>query len=291
MGPTKNGSAARRARPVPAGGDGRGAGIRLRDDQAAARPRPCDRGEGSIYRLLGRLERDGLVETYRAASNGGPPRKYDRPSGAGRLALAVGVSEWRAARDAVDAVLATSRWRWLHERFRRAVPQGVEAPRCPRSARRGDGSRPGRPTSRKPRPKASPPRSTSGAVSSIHGRSLPPGRPSEGSSHHRQARERRPEIARPRGVHRPCSDHTDRCSAAARDRTTYGDTLVQDNRTSPSIATTGPLRTVWPRLASSPRKPIRPGRVDPALFRDRRARIRGMAVVEVGPLPTPTAPA
>jgi PadR family transcriptional regulator len=63
-------------------------------------------GEGSIYPLLGRLERDGLVETYRAASNGGPPRKYYRPSGAGRLALAMGVSEWRAARDAVDGVLA-----------------------------------------------------------------------------------------------------------------------------------------------------------------------------------------
>ena len=63
-------------------------------------------GEGSIYPLLGRLERDGLVDTYRAASNGGPPRKYYRPSSAGRLALAVGVSEWRAARDAIDAVLA-----------------------------------------------------------------------------------------------------------------------------------------------------------------------------------------
>ena len=64
-------------------------------------------GEGSIYPLLGRLERDGLVETYRAASNGGPPRKYYRPSNLGRLALELGVSEWRAARDAVDAVLAT----------------------------------------------------------------------------------------------------------------------------------------------------------------------------------------
>jgi len=63
-------------------------------------------GEGSIYPLLGRLERDGLVETYRAASNGGPPRKYYRPSSKGRLALAVGVSEWRAARDAIDTVLA-----------------------------------------------------------------------------------------------------------------------------------------------------------------------------------------
>jgi PadR family transcriptional regulator PadR len=63
-------------------------------------------GEGSIYPLLGRLERDGLVETFRAASDGGPARKYYRPSSAGRLALALGVSEWRAARDAIDAVLA-----------------------------------------------------------------------------------------------------------------------------------------------------------------------------------------
>jgi PadR family transcriptional regulator PadR len=62
-------------------------------------------GEGSIYPLLGRLEREGLVETYRAASNGGPPRKYYRASSAGRVALAAGVSEWRAARDALDAVL------------------------------------------------------------------------------------------------------------------------------------------------------------------------------------------
>src|SRR3984893_1720697 len=62
-------------------------------------------GEGSIYPLLGRLEREGLVETYRAASNGGPPRKYYRASSAGQSALAAGVSEWRAARDALDAVL------------------------------------------------------------------------------------------------------------------------------------------------------------------------------------------
>lgn len=63
-------------------------------------------GEGSIYPLLGRLEREGFVETYRAASDGGPPRKYYRPSAEGRQVLAAGISEWRAARDAVDAVLA-----------------------------------------------------------------------------------------------------------------------------------------------------------------------------------------
>jgi PadR family transcriptional regulator len=64
-------------------------------------------GEGSIYPLLGRLEREGLVESYRAASDGGPPRKYYRPSGEGLQVLTAGVSEWRAARDAVDAVLGS----------------------------------------------------------------------------------------------------------------------------------------------------------------------------------------
>jgi PadR family transcriptional regulator, regulatory protein PadR len=62
-------------------------------------------GEGSIYPLLGRLEREGLVDTHRAASDGGPPRKYYRTSREGQRELAAGVSEWRAARDAVDAVL------------------------------------------------------------------------------------------------------------------------------------------------------------------------------------------
>ncbi|MHB1925559.1 MAG: PadR family transcriptional regulator [Acidimicrobiales bacterium] len=62
-------------------------------------------GEGSIYPLLGRLERDGLVETRRAASNGGPPRKYYSLSGAGETALRDGVGEWQGARDAVDGVL------------------------------------------------------------------------------------------------------------------------------------------------------------------------------------------
>lgn len=62
-------------------------------------------GEGSIYPLLGRLERDGLVETWRAASNGGPARKYYGLSPAGEGALAEGVSEWQAARDAIDGAL------------------------------------------------------------------------------------------------------------------------------------------------------------------------------------------
>ena len=62
-------------------------------------------GEGSIYPLLGRLERDGLVETRRAASNGGPPRKYYSLSPQGERTLADGISEGQAARNAVDGAL------------------------------------------------------------------------------------------------------------------------------------------------------------------------------------------
>ena len=62
-------------------------------------------GEGSIYPLLGRLERDDLVETKRAASNGGPPRKYYSMSSEGKRTLEEGVREWQAARDAIDGAL------------------------------------------------------------------------------------------------------------------------------------------------------------------------------------------
>jgi PadR family transcriptional regulator, regulatory protein PadR len=64
-------------------------------------------GEGSIYPVLGRLERDGLVETHRAASDGGPPRKYYRASPSGRRVLAEGLDAWRSVRGEVDSVLDT----------------------------------------------------------------------------------------------------------------------------------------------------------------------------------------
>jgi PadR family transcriptional regulator, regulatory protein PadR len=62
-------------------------------------------GEGSIYPLLGRLERDGLVETHRSAGNGGPPRKYYSLSRQGQRVLAEGISDWQTTRDSVDAAL------------------------------------------------------------------------------------------------------------------------------------------------------------------------------------------
>src|SRR5262249_56697916 len=64
-------------------------------------------GEGSIYPLLGRLERDGLVATHRAASDGGPPRKYYSASRSGRRALSEGVRAWPDGPGAGHPVPAT----------------------------------------------------------------------------------------------------------------------------------------------------------------------------------------
>lgn len=62
--------------------------------------------DGSIYPLLGRLERDGLLDSFREASNGGPPRKYYRLTSAGVAALELWRNEWRATVTAVEAVLS-----------------------------------------------------------------------------------------------------------------------------------------------------------------------------------------
>ena len=51
--------------------------------------------EGSIYPLLSRLQRQGLVEGYLVEGpGGGPPRKYYRIRDAGRQRLAEWASEW-----------------------------------------------------------------------------------------------------------------------------------------------------------------------------------------------------
>ena len=58
--------------------------------------------EGTIYPLLSRLRRDGLVETTWRESSSGPPRRYYRLTKAGRAALAAFKDEWGRFRDAVD---------------------------------------------------------------------------------------------------------------------------------------------------------------------------------------------
>ncbi|MCB2224606.1 MAG: PadR family transcriptional regulator [Actinobacteria bacterium] len=62
-------------------------------------------GEGSIYPLLARLQKTGLVETFLQQSTGGPPRKYYRTTDAGVARLGDWVAEWKALSHAVDRVL------------------------------------------------------------------------------------------------------------------------------------------------------------------------------------------
>src|SRR3954464_1347086 len=58
--------------------------------------------EGTIYPLLSRLRRDGLVETTWQESRTGPPRRYYRLTKAGRASLDGFLREWGRFRDAVD---------------------------------------------------------------------------------------------------------------------------------------------------------------------------------------------
>jgi PadR family transcriptional regulator PadR len=61
--------------------------------------------EGTIYPMLSRLRRDGLVETTWRESPTGPPRRYYRLSAGGRMALREFRHEWSTFRDAVDGLI------------------------------------------------------------------------------------------------------------------------------------------------------------------------------------------
>jgi len=63
--------------------------------------------EGTIYPLLSRLRRDGLVETTWRESPAGPPRRYYKLTKAGRAALDGFAWEWSRFRDAVDQFVNT----------------------------------------------------------------------------------------------------------------------------------------------------------------------------------------
>jgi len=61
--------------------------------------------EGTIYPMLARLRRDGVVQTTWRESPSGPPRRYYRLSPAGRRALEEFREEWVRFRDGVDRVV------------------------------------------------------------------------------------------------------------------------------------------------------------------------------------------
>jgi PadR family transcriptional regulator PadR len=62
--------------------------------------------EGTIYPLLARLRRDGLVSTTWRESASGPPRRYYQITASGKAVLDTFVGDWTSFRDAVDAILA-----------------------------------------------------------------------------------------------------------------------------------------------------------------------------------------
>jgi PadR family transcriptional regulator PadR len=61
--------------------------------------------EGTIYPLLSRLRRDGLVVTSWGESESGPPRRYYRLTRAGQASLAGFRDEWARFSRAVDRLI------------------------------------------------------------------------------------------------------------------------------------------------------------------------------------------
>jgi PadR family transcriptional regulator PadR len=61
--------------------------------------------EGTLYPLLGRLRREGVVDTTWRESPSGPPRRYYNLTPHGQAALGGFVTEWTQFRDSVDTLL------------------------------------------------------------------------------------------------------------------------------------------------------------------------------------------
>jgi len=62
--------------------------------------------EGSIYPLLSRLKRSGLIDSYLVDSHVGPARKYYRSTPLGKTTLARWTADWTTFKAGVDDVLA-----------------------------------------------------------------------------------------------------------------------------------------------------------------------------------------
>jgi PadR family transcriptional regulator PadR len=65
--------------------------------------------EGTIYPLLARLRREGLVETTWRESGSGPPRRYYKSTVEGSRALAAFTADWERFRTSVDTILRQGR--------------------------------------------------------------------------------------------------------------------------------------------------------------------------------------
>jgi len=79
--------------------------------------------EGTIYPLLARLRRDGLVVTTWQESEAGPPRRYYALTDDGRASVVSFEGEWARFKDGVDRVLGVGA---VSPTSSRAAERGVE---------------------------------------------------------------------------------------------------------------------------------------------------------------------
>jgi PadR family transcriptional regulator PadR len=63
-------------------------------------------GEGTIYPILSRFKKEGLVETTLAESPEGPARKYYQLTDRGRQLLGKMLAAWGEVRDGIDHISA-----------------------------------------------------------------------------------------------------------------------------------------------------------------------------------------
>lgn len=66
-------------------------------------------GEGTLYPLLARLRKSGLVETSWQESDAGPPRRYYAITEDGVRAVDIFERAWKPFRDAVDLSMGAGR--------------------------------------------------------------------------------------------------------------------------------------------------------------------------------------
>lgn len=65
-------------------------------------------GEGTIYPILSRFKKEGLVETMLAESSEGPARKYYQLTARGRMLFTKMQTAWAEVRDGIDQVAEES---------------------------------------------------------------------------------------------------------------------------------------------------------------------------------------
>lgn len=64
-----------------------------------------DMAEGTLFPLLLRLEKEGLLESERVSGHSGPARKYYRLSPTGGLALRNFAAAWQEFRTKIDQIM------------------------------------------------------------------------------------------------------------------------------------------------------------------------------------------